>query len=242
LLAAALAFALITGFGRGAYYLHSTVGAAASRYLHVTGALVLPALALAASAIATRWRAWFVPMVLLFILGIPVNVRSAVSASERAEAEYRMVRDTILVTAHLPNAGALTRSLSPDIPWIDWVTVGWLADGAESGRIPPPGDAPSVDEADVLTELVLRPVRDDAVVPGCRPIGREPVVLTVGQRLLARGWILLDVEAVPSSLRGEVERYVLPEHALRVTSDGLRVGVLQGDVQVCPTSASTDGS
>jgi hypothetical protein len=237
LFVAALAFALSTGLGRGEFYAYPGGGADASRYVHVTAALVLPALALAASAIATRWRAWLVPMVLLFVVGIPLNVRDSARSTESSEAKYVTARDKLLVTAHLPILPNLPRSLKPDIrTGEDWVTVGWLVDGVESGRIPAPGEAPDVDRTEVLTELVLQAVQDDTAAARCQPLPREPMPLEVGQRLVARGPIVLDVEDPSSSLHGEVERYVLPGYALHVMADGLRVGAVRGEVQVCPVT------
>ena len=235
LLAAAVGFALTTGLGRGAGYAKETLGADASRYVHITGALLLPALALAASAIAARWRWSFVPMVLLFVVGIPLNVRDAVRAVDDAAPGYVAYRDQLLVTAHLPIADELPRDLPPEAELRSiWVTMGWLADGAADGRIPSPGDAPEVDRTALVASLVLAPTADEAPAEGCRPLEADPTELHVGERLVARGPVALYVEETPSSPAGEVERYFLPGYPAHVTVDGLRVGARAGEVLVCP--------
>ena len=44
-----------------------------SRYVSLVGAMTLPALAVAADALATRWR-WFLPIAIaMFLVGIPAN-------------------------------------------------------------------------------------------------------------------------------------------------------------------------
>jgi hypothetical protein len=237
LLVGAGAFALTTGLGRGAGYAESGTGAAASRYLHITAALMLPALALGASAIAARWRLWLVPMALLFATGVTLNVRDAHRAVEDAEPDYRAYRDKLLVTAWLPLADELPRSLPPENELRSiWVTMGWLVDGAESGRIPEPGDDADVDRTALVADLVLRSVEDDESAVGCEPLGPEPRPLEAGQRLLGRGPVVLVLGATPSSPAGLVDRYFLPGYAPHVMIDGLQVGVRSGDVQLCPAT------
>src|SRR5207237_4258388 len=73
LLVGAVVFLLFGGVGRAS--LLGPEFARASRYLHVVTALALPALAVAANAVARRWRI-LAPLVLLVLLiGVPGNVR-----------------------------------------------------------------------------------------------------------------------------------------------------------------------
>ena len=111
----ALVFVLTTALGRVAGSAKDGAGASASRYLHITAALLLPVMAVAASAIAARWRVWLVPMALLFVLGIPLNVRGAVRDVDKAEPDVTAYRDKILTTARLPIAREL-RARCPRSP------------------------------------------------------------------------------------------------------------------------------
>src|SRR5262249_49876794 len=73
MLVGSAAFLLITGVNR------AWVGirfAGSSRYLHITVALMIPALGVAADAVIRRWRALAVVVPLLFLIGIPGNIRS----------------------------------------------------------------------------------------------------------------------------------------------------------------------
>ncbi len=68
---AALLFALMLGltrFGLGSRF------AASSRYLHVVAALVLPLIAVAADALARRWRVFLPVALVLLLVGIPGNI------------------------------------------------------------------------------------------------------------------------------------------------------------------------
>ena len=83
---------------------------------------------------------------------------------------------------------------------------------------------------------MLHATADDAPAVGCEPLGPEPRPLHRGQRLVARGPVVLVVGATSSSPAGEVERYVLPGFPLHVLLDDFEVGVRSGDVLVCPVA------
>ena len=53
-------------------------------------------------------------MALLFVLGIPLNVRGAVRDVDKAEPDVTAYRDKILTTARLPIARELPASLPPE--------------------------------------------------------------------------------------------------------------------------------
>ena len=132
---AAVAFSLmlaITRFGLGAQF------AASSRYLHIIAALVLPALAVAADAMARRWRAVGIVVLALFLVGVPGNI-ARIGRNVGPAARYREQRRTITALPRLHLARTAPRSLHPTPSFASEVTVGWLLDGAHAGRIPAPG-------------------------------------------------------------------------------------------------------
>ena len=113
--------------------------AASSRYLHIIAALVLPALAVAADAIVravarARCRG---DRAVLGRHSRQHRARSAATSGPRpATAEQRQV------IGALPRADSpapFPVRLHPTPSFAAEVTVGWLLDGARSGRIPAPG-------------------------------------------------------------------------------------------------------
>jgi len=69
LLVAAVVFLVISGLGRSSLHL-----ARSGRYLHLVAALSLPAVAVAADAVARRWRILAPAVLVLFLIGIPGNL------------------------------------------------------------------------------------------------------------------------------------------------------------------------
>jgi hypothetical protein len=100
----------VTGIARAAHF--GTEFARNGRYLYTFAVLALPAMAVAAEAVAHRWRV-LVPVVLvLFVVGIPgnVNVLRERRSSERSfQSEYRRL---ILTIPRVPMALALRRARS----------------------------------------------------------------------------------------------------------------------------------
>jgi hypothetical protein len=96
LLVGAVAFVVITGIGRA-----SVLGptyASSGRYLHLYAALTLPALAVAADALARRWRAAVPIVAALLLIGIPGNIEalSDYPASDRVVPGFFFVRQSIV--------------------------------------------------------------------------------------------------------------------------------------------------
>lgn len=233
LLVGAGAFALTTGIGRGAENVDATLGAGASRYLHITAMLVLPALAMAANALVRRWRYLRLPLLLLLVAGIPGNVAGVrdLDKVDPFETDYRL---GMLTAARLPIASALPRSTPVEPVFAPLVTFGWLRDTAASGRLPSPHPKPTSDGIAALTlNLALR---DFAPTPRteCVPVGRAPLALEMGRILLFEGPV--DVMILPSALSpaGRVHLEFAAEPVLRqVTVDGLVLRVEKGNVRQC---------
>jgi hypothetical protein len=176
----------LTRFGLGSRF------AASSRYLHVVAALVLPLIAVAADAIARRWRAFLPVALVLLLVGIPGNIAD-VGRNVASEARYRDFRRVIGALPHQPFARYAPRSLHPTPSFAAEVTVGWLLDGARDGRIPAAGATPVQRVTDTL-RLSLE--QADAPARACRPL-RTPTTrrLEKGERLVVRGAVV--VQGVP---------------------------------------------
>src|SRR5262249_49526731 len=74
MLAGPLFFFVVTGVQRGGI---DPDFAKSSRYLYVTAAFVLPAIAIAIDALLTRWRAVGILALLAVLIGIPGNIDKA---------------------------------------------------------------------------------------------------------------------------------------------------------------------
>src|SRR5207248_655554 len=109
--------------------------ASSSRYLHITVALLLPALAVAADALVRRWRG-FVPVVLaLFLIGIPGNI-ATIDNNFFSSAYFANYQQMVRSLPRMALAARVPADVRPDLVNGPWITVGWLLEGARSGRIP----------------------------------------------------------------------------------------------------------
>jgi hypothetical protein len=184
-------FALILGvtrFGLGAHF------AASSRYLHIIAALVLPALAVAADALARRWRALGIAAIVVFLVGVPGNVAD-IGRNVGPAARYREQRRVIGALSHMKLAGRVPGALNPTPTFAAQVTVSWLLDGARSGQIPRSGRPTPRQRATDTLRLSLDQLdgtRASQCVPLTAPVTRR---LALGDSFGLRGAIA--VQSIP---------------------------------------------
>jgi len=204
-------FALL--IGAGVFLAITSVGRAGlpgatyrSRYIDITLALVLPALAVAADALIRRWRVLAVPVVVVLLLGVPSNVRAVVDYTKSQAADARRYRHTLFALPRLPLATRVPRSLEP----LTGITIGWLRAGAASGRIPAPGTVtPSEAATDGLRLSLRTSTSHSRRARSCRSL-TTPVVIRLrrGERIaIARG----TMRAVPTA--GAGDQAYPPEYA-----------------------------
>ena len=126
------------------------------RYVYPIAALLLPALAVAASQLATLWRPLLAVGIALFLVGMPGNF-----AALEPEAEDRFAfgrKDLVLSLAQVPDADAVPGNLVP-IPFLlDGVTMDWLRDARRVGKLPDPGSVSPDIEAEAVLFTHLRQV------------------------------------------------------------------------------------
>src|SRR5205823_6297457 len=170
LLIGALVFLLFSGVGRASLLVPAF--ARASRYRHVVTAMTLPALAIAADAVARRWRILAPGVLVLIVLGIPGNIWELADYTHSQKQAQRSYRHLILSLPHTPIAKDVPRSVRPDasLPDTAKITIGWLLDGAASDRIPGPGAITTKEAADNTFRLSLEQSDSPAAPMGCEPL------------------------------------------------------------------------
>ena len=123
-----------------------------SRYLDIALAMMLPAIGIAADAVIRRRRAFVIPVFVLLLIGSPSSLRGLsrfTHSQERVTAQYRRA---VLTLPRDPLSRTVPRSLEV----LSGITIGWLLDGANSGRIPSPGAISPVETATNELRLSLR--------------------------------------------------------------------------------------
>src|SRR5262249_56512809 len=115
-----------------------------SRYVYLIAAMVLPALAIGADALISRWRYLAVPIVVVLLLGLPGNIHRLMHPERLQQfGNSAATHAEILGVPRLPLAVQLRgsrRLVTIQNPRFaqEGLTYGWLVAGAESGRIPDP--------------------------------------------------------------------------------------------------------
>ena len=184
LLIGAFSLLCITGFGRAG---QSSI-TENSRYLHLVAAMLLPALAVAADAVMRRWRVAAPAVAVVLLVGIPGNLNVIAKYMHKPvvvkQVEYR---NLILSLPRVAAAKEVPRDTIPEHELAHFVTIGWLLDGAASGRIPKPAHISPADEAMDTIRLSLKQspvfVAPDEV---CVGLAFTPLVfhLQTGQTIL----------------------------------------------------------
>jgi hypothetical protein len=152
----------------------------ASRYLYVVAALALPTMGVAVEAIVQHRRRLLVPLCVLFLLGVPGNLRTFVdytnSAPVKSMTEYRRM---LLGSARVAVAAQDPPDVRPDHPpppRSDRVTIGWLRSGVASGRVPALAHLSEAEIAMDTLRLSLVPAPRPRVARPCLPVGRGVLV------------------------------------------------------------------
>jgi hypothetical protein len=133
--------------------------ARSGRYMHLGTALTLPALAVAADAIARRWRILTPAVVALLMLGIPWNANQFDDAP-LLEKLMRRQEQLVIGAAYSPMAAEvpdwveLDRSISTG----GHLTMGWLRSAKQAGKIPGPIPLDRATERQLELQVGLVPI------------------------------------------------------------------------------------
>jgi hypothetical protein len=191
LLAGALAFVSLIAVSRGGLGVQFL---ASSRYQHVLAALLLPALALSADAIARRQHTLAPVLLALLLVGIPGNLAN----TDRVVRPHPEQRQILTSLPRMALAHDVPRSLHPTLSFAAEVTIGWLLDGVDSGRIPPSGTLTAVQRANNTLRLSLEQLNGPPR-SHCTPLGSTIVVrLARGRSINVQGAIGVQLLADPT--------------------------------------------
>jgi hypothetical protein len=195
MLVGSLLFLGVTAAGRAADF--GVSFAERSRYVHVIVALVAPALAVAADAIARRWRVLTPVVIVLLLLGVPRNVGD-LREQPPPSREFTLAgttvtggRSLLLSVAHSPSLAGAPRGLRPfPGPANRDITVGWIQRALHRGRLP--DDVTSPDAAATATAvLALHQTGDSDASGQCVPLEVRTRRLEAGDRIDFGGVILV---------------------------------------------------
>jgi hypothetical protein len=165
LLMGSVVFLAITSTGRITFGVET---ARASRYLYLIAAMTLPALAVAADAIARSRRTLAPVAMALFLVGIPSNVRALVDSQDTLKPFYASTREMFLALPRDPFAAEVPRSLRPESVNARQVTIGWLLDGVAHHQIPAPRQTSTRTRASNRFRLSLDQEHAPAPTAPCR--------------------------------------------------------------------------
>jgi hypothetical protein len=157
LLAVPLFYAL-TSTGR---WIMGVEYARSGRYIHLGTALTLPALAVAADAIARRWRPLTPIVVGLLIVGIPWNANQFDDAPSFAKFQRRE-EQLVIGAAYSPKAAQVPDWVELDrtISTGGHLTMGWLRSARQAGKIPAPIPLDRAIERQLELQVGLVPIRN----------------------------------------------------------------------------------
>jgi hypothetical protein len=182
MLVGALVFLTVAGYGRADSW--GIAFAEQSRYGHIVVALCAPAIAVAVNALTTLRRAAGLAAAALLVAGIPTTL------NEAAHVRFGDPGVT-LAMANSPLARQVPAKDQPDRTGQPLLTVGWLVDNADAGRIPKSNPSPTT-QADATIRLSLQQHAPSATTAACVPLGTKPVErhLAKGQQLQSKGSLL----------------------------------------------------
>lgn len=224
--------------------------ASSSRYIGIIGALLLPMIALGAQALVRRKDLWFIPIAVLLLITI-VGGTNAPWAGQRVNlSDLQFVFPNMIrqdLAAGVPDDHQPVPTRAP------WITVGWLRDTLESGRMPESGNIGPRAKASNRLRLLIRQTnmsgvpKPDAVARRlaieaggearvfCAAVSApRTVVLRPGQYLVFRGSVFVSLlppsSAVPSVpvVYGRSFLTGYGPHVLEAVSRTVRLRVSQG--------------
>ena len=216
LLAGAVVFLLVTGLVRSGQPgpLANVVGAGPararqSRYVYLVVAMALPALALAADAVARLHRWLAVPVVALLVVGVPGNVHELATYTNQSAFDRENFKTAVLEAPRLPLARELPPGSQPGVPQrFAGLSLRWLLAGLPSGRIPKPHPLLASEIATITKHLALRPVRR-SLTHGCRTLnGPADIVLNKLQGVTLKSGLAKIAYVTPDDAVSNAEPFV----------------------------------
>ncbi len=167
MLGAALVFAITSAYGR---WWFGDVGNA-SRYQHLIAAFSLPALAVAANALARHWRFGVPVATVVLVAMIPYGAGQFDTNEPWSDNYFRVREELYAALGRSQYVDRVSRSVRPDPVWSN-ASAGWLHDAREAGDLPPLDDRSAVDDPILRLRFGLAVI--DAPLPDrpCAPLRR----------------------------------------------------------------------
>ena len=166
----AVIFATITGIGRAGAF--GSEAAKPSRYVHLLAAMLLPAIALGADAIARRWRFALPVLALVLVAGVPGNVDEIRTTDTPNEGLLRGNPQLVKTLPLVDVARRVPRSVQPDRVTLPGVTIGWLRSANRAGKLDDPDRLAPKTVGIARTRLALEQVRDASKPADCSELSR----------------------------------------------------------------------
>jgi hypothetical protein len=136
MLLGAFFFAIETGLGRADVLRLGAGAVRAGHYMDVVAYLSLPAIALVADALVSRWRLVAPVLAVALLVAIPVNAHVLEKRAHAGAGKQALFRNTVLLIPRLSLAKVVPRTERPFNGTASPITVGWLLDSAREGRLP----------------------------------------------------------------------------------------------------------
>lgn len=223
LLAGSVLFLALAGFGR---WEGGWMAAGASRYLHLTAAFCLAALAVAADAVVRRWR-WVTPaVVVLLLVGVPGNIAKFGDDGAKTAAFFDHSEQLFRGLAHAPEATIVTPRNVPYREEAGRATVAWLLERGASGDL---RALESIDPAvaeEIRLRLGLFQQRAQVAVSACESVTtRVDLAPARGERFTFEGGQIIvtslagppdPLPIIYDPLRGTTLRVELPDLRFRL--------------------------
>jgi hypothetical protein len=171
----AIVFVAMTAYTRSGEF--GSERARESRYVYVVVALALPAAVLGLDVLTRGRRVARLLVFGCFAVALVGNVRVFSDQRRSVLTAHQHQRQTVLHIAHDPLARDVPPSLRPQPGINEYITVGWLLSGAESGRIPRPNPNDAARLSATL-HLALTQKETSSTPAECLPL-RVPMQLTV---------------------------------------------------------------
>jgi hypothetical protein len=198
-----------------------------SRYVNVSAAMMLPALAVAATALARRWRLLAPIMMVLLLIGLPANYHDLATY----DAGFpRSAQRRFLVLAHSPVLRQLDAWMRVAPMGSGYMRAGWLDAGVSSGRIPMPRHVTAHEAATAALNLQLSRYEVGRGHGVCRPVRGKTVALDAGDELIAaRG--IFDVVSVTESGATSAPYHVIAPRNFRIFAGPVKLRVFRERAQ-----------
>jgi hypothetical protein len=190
----------------------------APRYVHLTAALLLPAVAVGLTELGRDRRPVLGLAILLLLVGVPGNV--AEIEPERAPFFDPVSEALVLTVASQAESSPADPSLQPLSTGSGHITVGWLQDGRREGRIPDPPDVTSPElAARAALALAVLPI-DEVGERTCTDVPAEAIEVEAGDRLRVQASTIRIVREAPAGAPASIALFAPGDELLLTIERG----------------------